>query len=75
VEFAIQVVEVDDTARVDHELVPVRTLVNQRQFFSLLEHVVEVPWELKNVCMLVLIERLVGTDSLIEGFDAGLLVL
>ena len=75
VELAVQVVVVDDAASVDHELMPVRALRYHGHFFGLLEHVLEVPRELKHISVLVLVERLVSADSLIQCLNTRLISL
>ena len=75
VELAVQAVVVDNAASVDHELVPVGALCKQWHFFGLLEHVLKVPGELKHIRVLVLVERLVSANSLIQCFDTRLISL
>ena len=65
VELAVEVVEVDDGARVDHHLVPVGARGNHSHLVSVFEDVLEVPWELEHVGMFVLVKREVSAHSLV----------
>ena len=75
VELPKKVVEVNYRSGVDHELVPVGALWHKRQALSIVQDMLEVPRELKNVSVLSFVERDIGSDSFIQGFDGGLLVL
>lgn len=75
-ELSEQGVEVDNGSGVVDEGVPVAA--NFTGSVKLLDDFLEVPWEGKYVCVLLLVELLISTDSLVKWhiahFSSGLLL-
>ena len=65
VELSEKDIEVNDRSGVNHEIVPVGALAHDLVFcLELLDDLWEVPWESKNISVLLLAEDEIGSHSL-----------
>lgn len=76
VELSEQGVEVKNGSRVHHKLVPVCTLGHHLVLvLEFRDDFLEIPWEGKNITVLLLAENNISTHSLVVCFDTSLFLL